>query len=397
MVETRPQEQSRMGALRLYYFIFIGAGGFLFPFLNLFYERQGLSGLQMGWLGAIGSVTGLLAAPLIGKISDALAQPRRLLQAALIAAAGIYLAIGMQRHFYSIAILTVFAAISTAGVEPISTLLALHPSRSGKRAGFGSIRVWGSLGWAVMVLLAGYLVETYGLRTAFWGFAMMFAASALALNLVASDARRDNSAQTPAARGSGVRKIFKDRAMIALGISLVLLWLTRSGIWQFQNLYLDQLGAGETLIGLASMIGSVVELPGMLWADGIAGRHGAPRLLQITLLLYAFMAAAVLALPSLATIISMEAVGGLAYSFLTVSIIVFIGERSPAGQTTTTLALFTVTLPGLVTFFGAPLNGMVYDRFGAYWLYALTAAGCLLAWAVLYRMVPGGRRQVLMA
>ena len=56
--------------IRLYYLFWLGAGGFIYPFISLFYKQQGLSGTQMGLLGTIGSIIGLISAPLIGQISD---------------------------------------------------------------------------------------------------------------------------------------------------------------------------------------------------------------------------------------------------------------------------------------------------------------------------------------
>ncbi len=40
--------QRNLWTLRLYYFVLIGSGGFLFPFINLFYTQQGLSGTEIG-------------------------------------------------------------------------------------------------------------------------------------------------------------------------------------------------------------------------------------------------------------------------------------------------------------------------------------------------------------
>ena len=48
--------------MRIYYLLWTGAGGFIFPFISLFYADRGLSGTQMGWLGTIGSLVALVGA-----------------------------------------------------------------------------------------------------------------------------------------------------------------------------------------------------------------------------------------------------------------------------------------------------------------------------------------------
>ena len=78
-------------SIRLYYLFWLGAGGFIYPFISLFYKQQGLSGTQMGWLGTIGSIIALVSAPLIGRLSDNVANPRRVLQSCLIGSATLWL------------------------------------------------------------------------------------------------------------------------------------------------------------------------------------------------------------------------------------------------------------------------------------------------------------------
>lgn len=387
------QQQSHLNRLKLFYLIYFGAGGFLLPFLNLFYERQGLSGTQIGMLGTVGAVTALLAAPLIGRMSDRMGNPRRLLQITLIFSAVFYLIISRQTMFLPIAVLTIFVTIADSGIGPLSTMLALDTGIEGQENRFGSVRVWGSLGWAIVVLIAGFLVEKYGLLTSFAGYAIMFVLSAGILFIFQTPKLAGQPRETISQRAL-VRSILGDRSMVGLALSLTLLWVARAGIWKFQALYLDSLGAGEGLIGITSMVGSVVELPAMFLADRIAQRRGSVRLLGMTYLTYALTAVIVLFLPRIPTIIFTEAVGGMAYSFFTVSVVMFINERSPHGYTATVMALYSVTLHGLTSMFSSPLSGVIFDRYGPYWLYAVAAVGCAAAYIVLNRMVTGKRSQL---
>ena len=68
---------------RLYYLIPLGGAGFLSPFLNLFYARQGLTGFEIGWVSALASLVALVAAPLWTSQSENSRHPRRMLQVSL--------------------------------------------------------------------------------------------------------------------------------------------------------------------------------------------------------------------------------------------------------------------------------------------------------------------------
>jgi hypothetical protein len=73
--------------IRLDFFLWIGAGGFLSPFVTLFYKARGLTGTEIGLLSTFGAITGMLAAPVRGRWGDASRHPRRLIMVALLASA----------------------------------------------------------------------------------------------------------------------------------------------------------------------------------------------------------------------------------------------------------------------------------------------------------------------
>jgi MFS family permease len=156
---------------------------------------------------------------------------------------------------------------------------------------------------------------------------------------------------------------------------------------------LDQLGAKESLIGLASTIGALIEIPGMLWADHLIRRYGSHRVLGVTMLFYAISNAFVVLYPSVVTIMASVALGGVGFSFYSVGIIVFLSERAPLGQTATILAIFTSTLRGLILMAAGPVAGLIFDLAGAYWLFLLGMGGSLLGWLVFRLFVTGLRSQ----
>jgi hypothetical protein len=58
-------------------------------------------------------------------------------------------------------------------------------------------------------------------------------------------------------------------------------------------------------------------------------------------------------------------------------------ENAPAGQGATILSLYYVTLAGIISLVTSPLNGLVFDKFGAYPLYIIAAVGTFLTWVAL--------------
>ena len=378
---TQPSKHD-LHFIRAYYFILIGGWGFLFPFITIFYRRQGLSGTEIGMIGTIQAVAALIAAPLWGRWSDASGRVRRLLQISFLMTVVLTLLLGRQSMFWPIAAIAMLYTLANAGQVPLSDTLAVDIANRYPNVGYGSIRVWGSLGWALVTSFSGRLIEMLGLFVGFMGNAASMIATAIILiflpkvspgHQTQSEPVRSNWRQT-------AQLLRQDRALLGLAIAVSLTSLAAVAMYQFEPIYLDELGASATLIGVASTIPAVVELGGMLWADRLSKRIGSMAILQIALLLYMVRVSVVLLFPSVPTILAMKVVMGLGYSLYTVGIINAIKEHSPPGQLAMMMALFTITLGNLVQIVGGPLAGGIFDAVGAYWLYAFALVAFVLSW-----------------
>jgi PPP family 3-phenylpropionic acid transporter len=376
---------SDLRRIRIYFFLLLGGLGMLMPFISLFYRSRDLSGTQIGLLGTVSSLVGLAAAPIWGHWSDSAQKPRRLLQASLVGTAVCMLLLSRQTIFLGMAIIVGLDSLVASGSETLSNIQVLTITKGNNTSGFGSVRLWGSLGWALFAPLGGWLIERTNLVTPFYGYAISMIVCVLLLGTITTGSSHENTS-SPGPRLtllSGWHILLSDRAMIALTCALIISWLTGSHFHRFEAIYLKQLGASETLIGFVNTIGALIELPAMLWADRLMKRFGTARILAVSFLLQAASMVFVLVHPSVGTIFTQRLVYGVSYSLFTVSSVIFIIEHAPAGQQATALAIVTVTLSSLTQIIAAPLGGVIFDFSGAYWLYALGLIGNLIGWLVL--------------
>jgi MFS family permease len=68
-------------------------------------------------------------------------------------------------------------------------------------------------------------------------------------------------------------------------------------------------------------------------------------------------------------------IGGVSFSFMTIASVFLISSRTDPSDTGTVLAIYTITLVGLVSVLAAPLSGTIFDVIGARWLYAISVVG----------------------
>ncbi len=370
-----------LSILRLYYLLIGVGGGFLSPFLSLFYKQQGLSGTQIGLLATFAGMAALVAAPLWGRLSDAAAHPRRWLQLELIASCVCLLALSQQSAFLSIALFVVLNALMVAGSSPSSDALVMTVLNK-IRSGFGSVRLFASLGWAMAALLSGWLVEQLGLFVIFIGYIIGYGAGAGSINLMRLPPRsvaRTLAQQPRLSLRHTLIDILHHQRLRGLAAALIIFGFMIYGLRSFEALYLKQLNAPSIIVGLMSTIGATVELPGMLWADRLVRRHGATRVLRFSFALETARLCGVLLVPSVPTLLLMRAVGGISFSWYVVGVLRFIYESVPEQRVATTLALFNVTLPAIINMVAAPTSGFIFDQVGGYYLYAMGAVGSALA------------------
>ena len=389
----RPPELS---LTRLYYFLYMGGSGFINPFINLFYISLGLNGKQIGTIASTSAVVGLLAAPIITSEIKKRPKARGYLQFILLAGAVGYALIAQQTAFLPILVIIVMISLLVSSAAPLSDALGVSMARA-TDAGYGSLRVFGSLGWIVMVPISGWLIQNLGYQVGFTGFSLSWLGAVIVLIWIAP--KYFNSQTSLQVAQSSLRlaglKILKNRALLGFAIALVAITFLNNGVAQFENVYLSDLGATKQVISIAGIMSAMVELVFMVLSDRIMRRIGAHKLLMAALVLTLFGRLAVMIQPSIITIMIVRFIGGMGFSFYTVSYIGLISSQTEVHETGTVLALYTVTLAGLVNVMASPISGAIYDAVGGRWLYALAAAGYLIATLSLWLNRPVPSKQTL--
>jgi len=363
---------------RAYYFAFMGGWGFIFPFINLFYISLGLSGKQIGMIGSVSSVVGLIVSPIIVSEIKKKPQARGILQASLMLGAIVYFVLGQQTAFLPILLIVFLQAPVIAGIMPASDAMAVHVSEEAG-TGYGSVRVWASVGWIVTVLFSGWLIERNGYEAAFLGVGLTWLIGALLTLLIQPryfiSISPDVVGKPKSNLKTALKHVANDHTLLGYAVALIFMGFLNSGVLQFENVFLSELGASKQLISVAGILSAIVELPFMIIADRYMRRVGAHRLMLIAIAMILFQRAAVLLFPTIATIMIVRFIGGIAFSFTTIGSVVLISSRTEQSETGTVLALFTVTLNGLVNVLAAPVAGAIFDAIGTRWLYAFAVIG----------------------
>jgi PPP family 3-phenylpropionic acid transporter len=253
---TSRRQLAPFAALSASYFAHIG---FFNPYLPLWLQELGLSILAISVLVSVQAATRLFAPYGWGWLSDRTGERIQLMRysacAALLASTGLWWDGGVNWLFG--VLLLMF--MHTSAMMPMSEAAMAHlVTQDGvfNARRYGRIRLWGSVGFLVTVMVAGVFFERAGMHHfPAWTVATMLAVTVSVFCLP------DLKEAIPAhALRVNVMPVLRQRAVQWFFASVFLHVLSHIGIYVFFSLYLDSLGYSKTMIGLLWALSVVVEI-----------------------------------------------------------------------------------------------------------------------------------------
>lgn len=360
----------------LFYLGYWGVVGIFFPFLNVRFERLGLTESQIGLLAALMPSATLFFAPAVSALADRHGWRVRALAVALPGMALTLLAVGAAREFVPIFALMVAFALFRAPVTPLADALIVRMAQR-HRLDYGRMRLWGSLGFALLTVAFGAVWQRLG-------FDAMFAVAAvLLLPIALAAAGLEETERVEPAERRPLREVGRDRGLVAVLLATFLVGAAVGTGFVFEGIYMDRLGGGAFLIGALFGASAISELPAMRYGGTITGRLGGPRTLVISYALIGVAFAGYVLVASPAPLLPLSALKGLGFGLFFVSTVRLIQERTPPEWSATMQAVMNASAFGLAQLVGGPLAGAVAGAFGLRSVFAGSAAFAALAVVVV--------------
>jgi PPP family 3-phenylpropionic acid transporter len=253
---TSRRQLAPFAALSASYFAHIG---FFNPYLPLWLQELGLSILAISVLVSVQAATRLFAPYGWGWLSDRTGERIQLMRysacAALLASTGLWWDGGVNWLFGVL----LFMFMHTSAMMPMSEAAMAHlVTQDGvfNARRYGRIRLWGSVGFLVTVMVAGAFFERAGM----YHFPAWTVATMLAVTLSVFCLPDLKEAIPAHALRVNVMPVLRQRAVQWFFASVFLHVLSHIGSYVFFSLYLDSLGYSKTMIGLLWALSVVVEI-----------------------------------------------------------------------------------------------------------------------------------------
>ncbi|MFD0677581.1 MULTISPECIES: MFS transporter [unclassified Paenibacillus] len=370
-------------------FFIYGAIAIYTSFFPLYLKSIGISSLQIGLLLAGGPFISILANPFWGYWSDRWNNIKRVLILLLIGNAVVMLSVFLSAsHTVLFALMLAYFFFQSPLFSQSNSLILDVIEHTGHR--FGSFRLWGSLGWALMAIATGPVLSLLGIGR-FW---VVYSVMMLVAIGVAFALPRGNARPKEAVFRGGYGRIFTNKRFLAFLLIGVLISIPNGMNTTFVSIYISDLGGQEGLIGLSAFLTSIFEIPVFLLFDRLLPKNGRTMILclGVVSLLYAVR----WLLMSLATspyevvgiqILNSITFGGYYYIGTQLTSTLIPREYRASGQ-----ALYALSWGGVSGIVAGIAGGWVFHYMGAVAMYRLGAvlallgvAGFLIMFALMNR------------
>jgi MFS family permease len=369
-----------------FYFLYYAAMAYFAPFIVLYYQQIQFNGPQIALLTGIPPLITMFAAPMLTNVADATRRHRLMMSLGIMVS---ILCVLLMQYIDIFAVMLVVVIVSYFFFAPVPALSdsATIAMLGTDKALYGRVRIGGTIGWGLFALIAGTMINNYGLKLVFWGFAFF----SLINLFIAQKLTFDESTGHESKNNSGVRFFLTSRRWQLFLLSAFLGGLGASSVASFLAPYMTGLGANEAQIGFAIMIATLTELPIFFFGNRLLKRFAAQKLFLFSLVLMGIRSLFYAVVKTTSAVFVVQAFGGMIFPAMWLAGVAYADEHAPAGLKSTAQGLFGAMSFGFGAAVGGFLGGILLESVGGrgmYLVYGLIILGGLAVIEVLKRILP---------
>jgi PPP family 3-phenylpropionic acid transporter len=372
-------------------FLFFAGVAFVMPFMVLYYQGLGFSGAQIGVLVGLTPLITLISSPLWTGLADATHRHRFFMSIALLVGAGAISSLPFLTTYIPVVALIVFYNICFSPVSAFADSATMF-MLAGQREMYGRIRVGGTLGFGLAATLAGFLVQNYGLKLAFWGGGFIFF-----LAFLVSQKLVFNPAVAMAAPKMGAFVLLKNRRWL-LFLSLALAGGLASSVTNsYLFPFMKDLGSSEGIMGLALTIGTLSEIPTFFFGNWLLKRFKSRQLLNVALILTGIRLLGLSLSTTPTMVLLTQLLNGVSFSAMWMAGVSYADENAPLGMSASAQGLFGATVYGFGAAIGGFAGGLLLENLGGRGMYlicGLVVLATILIVAVLESRTPAEQNAI---
>jgi len=367
----------RLSGFYLFYFAVLGT---MVPYWGLYLKSLGYDALAIGQLMAIPMATKIIAPNVWGWIGDRYGQRMKIVQLASFSSMLIFTLIFWVQGFTLLAVaMVLFSFFWNASLPQFEVITLAYLGKQVKL--YSRVRLWGSIGFILAVLILGKLIDRYGIAVVPYAVFSVYAAIWLASLLIA-----DVTIQPQQDETSSFLSILKKPPVTAFLAAAFLMQFGHGAYYAFFSIYMETVGYSKSMIGQLWALGVIAEVIVFIFMHNFLHRFGAAKVLMFSLLL-AFCRWILIGWhpDSLPVLLIAQTLHAATFGTFHAAAIHFVhrsfrGQHQGRGQ-----ALYSSISFGLGGALGSLLAGSLWDTSGPVVTFTISAVVSLLAAILIWR------------
>ncbi|GIN74178.1 putative transporter YwbF [Bacillus sp. J14TS2] len=360
-------------------------------FLPLLFRFKGLSPAQIGIVLSVGPIVAIFSQPFWGVMSDKKQSVKNVILFLLVATLITGLAVFFSPTMSLLMLMMMIFHFFMSPIQPLLDSLSTVFSKE-KGVSYGSIRVWGSIGFAVASFVLGNIIGLIGIQY-LWIIYSLIIIGVLCIAFRLTDPVIERKPLTT----KGFQQAFRNARFLFFLIAILFIAIPHRMNDSMLAIYLQSLGASEGKIGLAWTFSALSEAPvvafmyllmkkiPLLVLLGIAGVFYTGRWFLYGLLTDPMM------------IIYSQALHSVTFAIFMVSALQYIATIIPAEMLATGQTAYYATFNGVATIIGSAAGGYLMDLYGGGFIYKMGAISAFigtLLFIILYAKDKGVQKQL---
>ena len=360
--------------LSAFYFFYFASIGSLLPYFGLYLHSHGYEAQQISLVFAVIMGTKIVAPNIWGWIADHTGKRMRTVRIASLLSLLSFSAIFVSQDYYwLLVVMMVFSFFWNATLPQLEAVTLSHLGDNSHK--YSTIRLWGSMGFVILVTLLGAIFEIYSVDLLSAIFILLLIGILICSFFVPNQEMKAGEYAPLKLKSI----LLKPQVMIFFVICF-LLQASHGPYYAFYSLYLEQHDYTRSLIGQLWALGVIAEILLFLFMHKLLLRVSVTNLLIVCLVLTASRWLLIAFFADLFLIILLAQCLHAASFGLFHAIAIhqihryFPGRLSGRGQ-----ALYSSLSFGAGGAFGAFYSGWIWSELGASWSYIVAAAVATLA------------------
>ncbi len=384
-VLTRAKEylqtsRGRQVSMWMAFFIFwCGAAAYL-PYISVYYESINLKGGQIGQLNSIPYFVSFFSSIIFAFLSDVTRRHKLVLTLCVLGITGVLFIYPSARTFTAFVPIVLAYSLLHAPIGPILDETALASLE--KPELYGRLRVGGSIGWGIMVLITGYLIDHLGLGLPIIFYIYIFFNFIFLMNIgIMPVIQKHSIAPAKHVSAKKILEMIKQPGFMLFMVVIIIWGIGESSISNFLFLHIKSLGGSSTLMGFALSVSLIGEIITFTFAHKIQARLGPHKMVLAAFVVLFTWLTGLSLIRDPNAIPFFQIFGGSGFALLQSGSVAYVDQRASREIGTTAQAVRSALYFGLGAGVGAIISGLLYESSGSVVLFRtmsyITLAGFL--------------------